>query len=421
MAEPTIESYKFDVTVLGTPTVTYQYRVTDSGAGWTDGLTTDAGTYELRGVAAAATFGGVDFETATRPPVAFTITPATPDTSNLSTAPTLEATYGQTLGALLGQLGKPKGTDGQSLDGSWSWLDAEGKQLGNDTKVGKVGKNTFAAVFTPDDKSYSTVEVGVTVNVSVDTSTWGVADIREPDKKTQYVDSAGKTSIEITKNNLSDGDILWILEKSYDTSAWYGLDLSSREFALDTGLRFYVQWLDPNDAGYAEVYAQLDEAQKARVEADNGWIFLIGVEDSDGNKVQPEQASKVYVQIGDDWDLEHIKAYYIASGGDETVPVEDVTNFGYPDGTDEFGMMTLSHFSPYIIFDELTDEEKAALTSTTNDNNNQTTDKPNSSGTDLPGTGDIYTELLISGLAIVLVFSLGVMLRLITGKKKFEE
>ena len=63
--------------------------------------------------------------------------------------------------------------------------------------------------------------------------------------------------------------------------------------------------------------------------------------------------------------------------------------------------MTLSHFSPYFIFDELTDEEKAALGSTS--------------------TGDISTELLISGLAIVLVSSLGVMLRMITNKKKFEE
>jgi hypothetical protein len=94
----------------------------------------------------------------------------------------------------------------------------------------------------------------------------------------------------------------------------------------------------------------------------------------------------------------------------------------YPGGTDTFGRMTLEHFSPYIIFDELTDAEKSALTPKPNDNsNNQTTDKPNSSGTDLPGTGDLATQLLISVLAIVIVSSLGVMLRLITGKKKFEE
>ena len=182
----------------------------------------------------------------------------------------------------------------------------------------------------------------------------------------------------------------------------------------------YVQWLSPGDDGYDEVYAQLDDAQKARVEDDNGWIFLIGVEDPDGNKVQPAHPVKVYVQIGDDWDVDDLNAYYITSGADETVPV-DYLMIDYPDGTDIFGIMSLSHFSPYFIFDEFTDEEKAALELKPEDGNNQPTDKPNSSGTDLPGTGDISTELLISGLAIVLVSSLGVMLRLITNKKKFEE
>ena len=348
----------------------------------------------------------------------FTITKATPNPKNLHENPTLEATYGQTLGdikeGLASTIGSFLGVDSTALTGNWAW------EKDDATKVGNVGENKFTAIFTPADGNYAKTAIDVTVKVSVDTAKWGDAQKRDADGKTQYVDSADKTSIEMAEGNLGDGDILWIFEESYGKSAWYGIDLSSGAFDLDKGLRFYVQWLSPTDPEYNTYYSQLDDAQKARVEGDNGWIFLIGVEGPDGKKVPPAHPVNVHVQIGDDWDVDDLNAYYITSGGDETVPV-DYLMIDYPDGTDIFGIMSLSHFSPYFIFDELTDEEKAALTPTPNDNNNQTTDKPNSSGTDSPGTGDISTELLVSGLAIVLVSSLGVMLRMITNKKKFEE
>lgn len=363
----------------------------------------------------------------------FTITKAAPNPKNLHENPTLTATYGKTLGdikaGLASAIGSFLGVDDQELEGVWAWEEVDA------TTVGNVGTNTFTALFKPKDTSNydwamatlgvwdaakGMLAVDVAVNVSVDTSKWGTAEARVADEKTQFVDSSGKTSVEISEENLSANDVLWLREESYDTSAWYGIDLSTGAFALDKGLRFYVRWLNPDDADYAEIYAQLDDAQKARVEDDNGWIFLIGIEDPDGNKVQPAQPVSVYVQIGDDWDVDDLNAYYITSGGDENVPV-DYLMLDYPEGADTFGIMTLSHFSPYFIFDELTDEEKAALELKPEDGNNQPTDKPDSSGTDSPGTGDISTELLFSGLAIVLISFLGVMLRLITSKKKFEK
>lgn len=227
---------------------------------------------------------------------------------------------------------------------------------------------------------------------------WGTPEIRSADGKTQYVDSAGRTSIEISSDNLDNNSILWLREKSDGTSAWYGIDLSKSAFELDKGHRFYVQWLSPNEAAYTTYYSQLDDEHKARVKGDNGWLFLIGVLDQDDNSVQPSEAVKMYVQIGDDWDLNGLQGYYIASGADEKVPVEGIANFSFPEGTDEFGVMTLSHFSPYFIFDELTNDGKTTL------------------GT-LPITGDISTELLTSGFAIVLISSLIIMLRLITNKR----
>ena len=66
------------------------------------------------------------------------------------------------------------------------------------------------------------------------------------------------------------------------------------------------------------------------------WIFLIGVEDPDGNRVELTEAIKVYVQIGDDWDAEDLKAYDIASESDESIPIEHKM-VDAPDGTNTFG------------------------------------------------------------------------------------
>ncbi len=230
---------------------------------------------------------------------------------------------------------------------------------------------------------------------------WGDPMTRLADRKVQYVDAAGKASIELTSENLANG-ILWLLEDSGGTSAWYGIDLSTGAFELDKGSRFYVQWLHQDDAEYDTYYAQLDDEQKSQIE--NGWIFLIGVEDASGNKVQPESPVKTYVQIGDDWDLDELKAYYIAAGDDQSVDVEDILGFSYPEGEDEFGMMMLSHFSPYLIMDELSDAEKIALGK---GNNNK--------------TGDQAVQVAVAGFGSILVLALGIMLRLITSKKKFEE
>ena len=169
-----------------------------------------------------------------------------------------------------------------------------------------------------------------------------------------------------------------------------------------------------------------DTEHKTDVESDNLWIFLIGVTAPDGTEYTDFGTQvPLYIQKDPDWDGNDIRSVFISGASDEVLLSHFHGTMDYPESAlypaAEFYKIMLSHFSPYAIFNELTDEEKAALTPTPNDNNNQTTDKPNSSGTDLPGTGDISTELLISGLAIVLVSSLGVMLRLITSKKKFEE
>ena len=180
-------------------------------------------------------------------------------------------------------------------------------------------------------------------------SDWGDEEIHSGIK--HYVDTNGTTSVEVSENGM-----IWLREESEGTAAWYGLDNTSGIFKK--GSRFYVQWLNEND--HPEAFANIDSNTKAEVEDDNGWLFKVGVIAPDGTRYEKlDEKVDLYVQIGDDWDRDDLAAFYISQGEDENIPVRYETS-DYPEGEDEFGIMTLSHFSPYFIYDKLTDEEKAA-------------------------------------------------------------
>ena len=67
------------------------------------------------------------------------------------------------------------------------------------------------------------------------------------------------------------------------------------------------------------------------------------------------------------------------------------------------------HFSPYALTDLLSEEEKATLA------------KGNSGPKNNVKTGDLAVQVAAAGLGMTLVLALGIMLRLITNKRKFEE
>ena len=436
---------KSGITGMGNITVKYF----DSNGKKLTNPPTDIGIYTVKiDVESGESYGSINNLTDSNK-WKFEITAANPTTSNLNKTPSTNAVYGQKLADLnfnfTDKIGTPEDLDGTALDGTWSWKDVDADSVLFDN----LGERNFIALFTPTNTNYSTIEVTVTVNVELDRSTWGTAQIRKADSVTQYViedtDSInfGMTSVELTTGNVFN-NIVWLHETSGDSSAWYGLKIDSNETSIqfDKGYRFYVQWLSPGETGYDEIYAQLDEAQKIRVEDDNGWIFRTGILDHNGNKVQPSERVNLYAQIDDDWDLPHLNAYCIASGTDESVSVDDVQNFTYPEGTDDLGIMTLNHFSPHFIFDELTDAEKSMIIPPTGNSNNpsdttvvgglnitsadklftQSTDNFDNAKPDFSDdTGDLATQLLISGLTLILVLSLGIMIKLLTHRKNFKE
>lgn len=249
-------------------------------------------------------------------------------------------------------------------------------------------------------------------------SDWGDEEIHSGIK--HYVDTNGTTSVEVSENGM-----IWLREESEGTAAWYGLDNTSGIFKK--GSRFYVQWLNEND--HPEAFANIDSNTKAEVEDDNGWLFKVGVIAPDGTRYEKlSEEVDLYVQIGDDWDSDDLKGFYITLENDESVPVRYGTTT-YPEGTDEFGIMSLSHFSPYFIYDKLTDEEKAARENLNNKNGtesdglNSQQEEKNSEDSQLDSTsktGDEVTYFAVSGLGLIMTLALGLMLNSKINKKKSD-
>ena len=242
---------------------------------------------------------------------------------------------------------------------------------------------------------------------------------------THYVDAEGMTSVEISPENTDKNGIVWLREESYDpdlgrnTAAWYGFDNSDGVF--ENGSRAYVHWY--NKQQNPEKFDNIDETHE--IDSDNCYYFEVGVIRPDGTQyTQLSKPVNFYVQIGDDWDKDDLQAYYITQGEDESVSVKyDATT--YPEGTDDFGIMSLSHFSPYFIYDKLTDEEKAQLDAVAKElaaQQEEKTAEANEISTDeSTKTGDEITYFTISGLGLIMTLALGLMINSKINRKKFDK
>lgn len=174
-----------------------------------------------------------------------------------------------------------------------------------------------------------------------------------------WVDEDGTTSARITK-----GKNIWLKETSDGSSAWYGIDNTNNVFT--EGSRFWVKWLGREDdkEEWDKYYEQLDDEYKKKVEDDKLWIFLCGVTDTAGNEYETLTTPiNLYIQLGSDWDKEDIQSVFISEAIDEPVEsIDYVKNLkDFPTQTGEYAKLKLKHFSPYAVYDELTDEEKEMM------------------------------------------------------------
>ena len=180
---------------------------------------------------------------------------------------------------------------------------------------------------------------------------------------TFYVnEKTGETSTILSKNGAS-----LLREESHGTAAWYGFDNS--EGALPEGSVVSVKWYGKEDAGYSE---KLEKATKGIqslgivAEDDKVWVFELNaykkVTDDDG-AVGYEKVSdfggktlRVYIELGDDWNMNDVSAIYIDENNKVTtwskfldMEVKEI-NGVYR----RFAVLKLKHFSPHIVYDEKT-------------------------------------------------------------------
>ena len=284
-----------------------------------------------------------------------------------------------------------------------------------------MGEQSHSATFTPTDTdNYEPATENLTITVTPYTSSWGTKG--EIAGIPHWTDTNSTTSVEVTENGM-----IWRKEESGGSSAWYGIDNS--DWVFESGSRFWVRWLncDSDPVEFANLWEDLDEEHKNSIDGDNVWLFEIGVTVPDGTSYTSlSQQVPVYVQIGNDWDEEDLQGYYISAAQDEQVRTTFVDNQNYPEGQDTFGIMHLRHFSPYFIYDKLTDEEKAALDQALGNLTDEEKDKletelQKESASNQVKTGDQVSLFTISGLGLIMTLALGLILKTHSSKRKFDE
>ena len=132
-------------------------------------------------------------------------------------------------------------------------------------------------------------------------------------------------------------------------------------------------------------------------------MFLAGVTDPDGVEytVLPNVVD-LYVQVPDGWEADDVHAVFISQAEDELVPVAYLDSFNGPEGLKEFEKITLSHFSPYAMYDKKGEAENKPDDNGGENGSTKPTKKPSKN----PYTGDQMGVCLISILAIVVLFLL---------------
>lgn len=151
----------------------------------------------------------------------------------------------------------------------------------------------------------------------------------------------------------------------------------------------------------------VDENIRKSIEDEKFIIFLIGVTKPDGTEYGVLDAPvPVYIQIGDDWNSEKVKAYFISDSSDESVDVKVIKRKPLNTNTEKyFAQLQLYHFSPYIVYNEKTENN---LTTAQGSNALLDENQDNPESLENLDTGyDSIRPILIASLGILLVLTVG--------------
>lgn len=251
-------------------------------------------------------------------------------------------------------------------NGEWSTEIPSFKDVGNYTLYYYVKGNENY-----NDLGSQKNPLSLSVNVKVDKTDWG--ELIYNGGIANYLAQDGTTSAEVTGD-----EVIWLKEDSEGESSWYVLD--NRQGIFAKGSRFWVRWLSEKDGEeFREHFENLDESHKKWAEENKLWIFLTGVIAPDGTEYTNLDVNvPYYIQLGDEWDEEDVKAVFISKIADEPVSVSFGTvaefnrqfdNINFPVASGSFARLLLKHFSPYAVYDFV-------------DNSNSSDDSSDSSNND---------------------------------------
>ena len=251
-------------------------------------------------------------------------------------------------------------------NGEWSTEIPSFKDVGNYTLYYYVKGNENY-----NDLGSQKNPLSLSVNVKVDKTDWG--ELIYNGGIANYLAQDSTTSAEVTGD-----EVIWLKEDSEGESSWYGLD--NRQGIFAKGSRFWVRWLSEKDGEeFREHFENLDESHKKWAEENKLWIFLTGVTAPDGTEYTNLDVNvPYYIQLGDEWDEEDVKAVFISKIADEPVSVSFGTvaefnrqfdNINFPVASGSFARLLLKHFSPYAVYDFV-------------DNSNSSDDSSDSSNND---------------------------------------
>lgn len=180
-----------------------------------------------------------------------------------------------------------------------------------------------------------------------------------------------QTRVQILNDAADNSNIIWMQTEHKWWNTWYGLDIGEKVFpdgsrrrVFSDGSILQITWRettnrqDLSDLG-------VDQDKIMSIEDRRYSIFDIKVIAPTGETYTTlEVPVNLYVQIGTDWDKNDLEAYYVGTGVNDDQKVSDVTyrSIQFLNGVEhDFAVLPLKHYSPYIVYDKLTDVERQAL------------------------------------------------------------
>ena len=153
-----------------------------------------------------------------------------------------------------------------------------------------------------------------------------------------YVSEDGTVSVEIQGDGIS-----WVNVENNGKSAWFGLDNADGYF--EPGSRFSVRWLEKSSDGkeYSDIMNKLDSDTVSQL-SDKIVIMEVGVISPDGKEYSKLPSSNnLYVELGDDWDDEDVRAIFISDKEDEEI-MTDTRSVKTPTGETTSIRLKMRHF-----------------------------------------------------------------------------